>query len=155
LSSIAYLDTSALVKQYVIETGTDWVRALLKLDRTPTVLTSLLTIVETICAFARRRREGVLSAEHHARILISFDYDTKYRFNILSLEPIAIETARRLANQHPLRAYDAVHLATAWLANEKLVQAGRPPLTFICADDRLLSVAQAEGLSTDNPNHHP
>jgi hypothetical protein len=27
-------------------------------------------------------------------------------------------------------------------------------LTFICADDRLLDIAQAEGLSTDNPNQH-
>ena len=155
MRSIAYLDTSALVKQYVIEAGTDWVRALLKPDWTPTVFTSHLTVVEPICAFARRRREGALSAEHHARILASFDYDTKYRFNILSVEPSAIETARRLANQHPLRAYDAMHLATAWLANEKLVQAGRLPLTFVCADDRLLAIAQAEGLPTDNPNHHP
>ena len=27
-------------------------------------------------------------------------------------------------------------------------------VTFICADDRLLAVAQSEGLPTDNPNHH-
>jgi hypothetical protein len=30
-----------------------------------------------------------------------------------------------------------------------------PPLTFICADNRLVAVAHAEGLLTDNPNHHP
>jgi predicted nucleic acid-binding protein len=71
--TIAYLDTSALVKQYVIEVGSDWIRTLVKPDRTPTVFTSHLTVVEAVCAFARRRREGVLSAEHHTRILTSFE----------------------------------------------------------------------------------
>jgi len=33
--------------------------------------------------------------------------------------------------------------------------ASKPPLAFICADDRLIAIAQAEGLLTDNPNHHP
>jgi predicted nucleic acid-binding protein len=153
--SIAYLDTSALVKGYVIEVGSDWIRTLVKPDRTPTVFTSHLTVVEAVCAFARRRREGVLSPEHHARILTSFEYDSKYLYNILTVEPAVVQAAKRLANQHPLRAYDAVQLATAWLANEKLVQAGHPPLTFICADDPLLAVAQVEGLPTDNPNQHP
>jgi predicted nucleic acid-binding protein len=153
--SIAYLDTSALIKAYVIEAGSDWIRTLVKPDQTPTVFTSQLTVVEAVCAFARRRREGVLSAEHHARILTSFEYDAKYLYNTLTVEIAVVESAKRLANLHPLRAYDAVQLASAWLANEKLVQAGHPPLTFICADDRLLAIAQVEGLPTDNPNDHP
>jgi hypothetical protein len=49
---------------------------------------------------------------------------------------------------------DAVQLATAWSLNRDLVNDGEAPLTFICADDGLLTVAQAEGLRTDNPNHH-
>jgi predicted nucleic acid-binding protein len=28
-------------------------------------------------------------------------------------------------------------------------------LTFVAADDRLITIAQAEGLQTDNSNHHP
>ena len=153
--SIVYLDTSALLKRYVIEVGSDWTRELVKPDRTPTVFTSHLTVVEAVCAFARRRREGVLSTEQHTRILASLDYDAKNLYNILAVEPTVVQTAIRLANDHPLRAYDAVQLASAWLANETLVRAGRSPLTFICADDRLLAVAQAEGLPTDNPNRHP
>ena len=68
---------------------------------------------------------------------------------------MVIDTARQMANQHPLRAYDAVQLATAWSLDQNLVNSGESPLTFICADDRLLAVAQAEGLRTENPNHHP
>jgi predicted nucleic acid-binding protein len=152
--SIVYLDTSALVKQYMIEPGSDWVKALLVPDRTPTVFTSHLTVVEATCAFARRRREGALSIERHTRVLTALEYDVKNRYNILAVEPVVIDTARRLANHHPLRAYDAVQLATAWLANRRLVQAGQQPLTFVCADDRLIDCARAEGLLTENPNHH-
>jgi hypothetical protein len=46
-------------------------------------------------------------------------------------------------------------VVTAWLLNQDLIDAGQPPLAFVCADDRLIDVAQAEGLLTDNPNHHP
>ena len=99
--STVYFDTSALVKRYIAEVGSDWVRALLDVQ-----------------------------------------------------SPIVF-TARQMANLHPLRAYDAVQLATAWSLNQDLVNDGESPLTFICADDRLLAVAQAEGLHTDNPNHHP
>ena len=152
--SIAYLDTSALVKQYVMETGSEWVRMLLRSSRTPTVFTSHLTVVETVCAFARRRREGMLSSQDHRQLLAVFDYDFRYRYNILDVEPTVMDTARRMANHHPLRAYDAVQLATAWLLNQDLLRTGKPPITFVCADSRLITIAQAEGLLTDNPNHH-
>jgi len=72
----------------------------------------------------------------------------------LELEPAVVDIARQQANRHPLRAYDAVHLATAWLANNELVQAGQPPLILISADERLLTIAQTEGLFTDNPDRH-
>jgi predicted nucleic acid-binding protein len=49
--SIAYLDSSALVKHYIAEVGSDWVKSLLALDRTPTVFTSNMTVVEATCAF--------------------------------------------------------------------------------------------------------
>ena len=153
--SIVYLDASALVKQYIAESGSAWVRSLLVSARTPTAFISCLTVVEASCAFARRRREGTLSAENHAGVLTAFGYDIAYRYNILDVTPAVINRARRLADQHPLRAYDAVQLATALLAGWQLIQTGQPPLIFICADDRLTAIAQSEDLLTDNPNHHP
>jgi predicted nucleic acid-binding protein len=152
--SIVYLDTSALLKQYVAEIGTDWVKALLASPSSPVVFTSHLTLIEATCAFARKLREGVLTPTVHSKILTAFDYDLTYRYNILDVVEVTIDTARRLANQHPLRAYDSVHLATAWLSNQELLRADKPPLTFIAADDRLIAIAQTEGLLTDNPNHH-
>jgi predicted nucleic acid-binding protein len=59
-----------------------------------------------------------------------------------------------LLERHPLRAYDAVHLATALGAQEFLDAQGYPPLTFLSADERLNRAAGDEGLAVDNPNHH-
>ena len=151
--STVYFDTSALVKHYISEIGSGWVRALLT-HQSPTVFTSLLTSIEGACTFARRQREGMLSPQDHRQLLAVFDYDFRYRYNILDVEPTVMDTARRMANHHPLRAYDAVQLATAWLLNQDLLRTGKPPITFICADNRLITIAQAEGLQTDNPNHH-
>ncbi len=152
--SIPYCDTSALVKHYLNEVGSAWVRSLLAVGPTPIVFTSRLTVVEVACAFVRRRREGALSPADYARALTAFEYDMAYRYNLIDVDPAIVDTARRLADRHPLRAYDAVQLATAWRVNEALLRAGDPPLAFITADDRLLRVAQAEGLLTDNPHHH-
>ena len=152
--NVAYFDTSALLKQYVTETGSSWVRTYLSSATAPAVFTSQLTAVEATCAFARRLRDGTLLPADHATAVQAFDYDIAYRYTLLDVMPVTVDAARRLANQHPLRAYDAVQLATAWSLDQDLVSSGEAPLTFICADDRLLAVAQAEGLHTDNPNHH-
>jgi hypothetical protein len=60
-----------------------------------------------------------------------------------------------LLESYPLRAYDAVQLASALLTHDTLQVIGLPPPTFLAADDRLLATAEAEGLATDNPNAHP
>ena len=125
--STIYFDTSALVKRYIAEVGSGWVRALLDVQ-SPIVFTSLLTVIEGVCTFARRQREGMLSPEDHRQLLIVFDYDFAYRYNILDVETMVIDTARQMANRHPLRAYDAVQLATAWSLNQDLVNDGEAPL---------------------------
>jgi predicted nucleic acid-binding protein len=153
--STVYLDTSALVKLYLTETGSDWIRTLLESVPAPTRLTSHLSMIEGACTFARRRREGLLSPEDYHRLLVSFDYDCQYHYELIAVEPVVVDTARRLADLHPLRAYDAVQLASAWLADQRLVGAGRPSLTFVCADSDLLSIAHTEGLVVENPNDHP
>jgi len=152
--SVAYFDTSALLKRYVTETGSEWVKNLLSVDDAPLVFTSHLTVVEATCAFARRVREGNLSSQALDNLLRLFEYDVAYRYHILDLGPLTIESARDLALQQPLRAYDAVHLATAWLANQELVRTDKPPLTFFSADSRLVNIAQSTGLLTANPQDH-
>ena len=148
-----YFDTSALVKQYLLEPGSHWVQTLLS-DRYTLVVTSELTRIEAACTFARRRREKLLTDDDFEQVLTIFQYDFAHRYIGMQVETPVLDAAQQLATRHPLRAYDAVQLATAWLANEALVRTGEAPLTFVCADERLLAIAQAEALSTVNPNDY-
>lgn len=66
-----------------------------------------------------------------------------------------VDSASGLLECHPLRAYDAIHLATALSAQQFLADQNYPALTFLSADDRLNQAATAEGLAVDNPNAHP
>jgi uncharacterized protein len=153
--STVYLDSSALLKRYIVETGTSWVLGLFAPPNTSSVFVSHVTAVEITCALARRRRDGTIAPDIYTTAIAAFEYDMAYRFNVIDITPITIDTASRLAKRQPLRANDALQLATAWLANRELVRAKGPPLTFICADNRLITIAQAESLRTDNPLDHP
>lgn len=141
---MTYLDTSALVKKYVVETGSDQMVSLMSGDRG--LFTSKLAYAEMCASLARKRREGGLERNHYRRALNSYlrDWETLIRIELVDgLFPLV----RRLVETHPLRGADAVHLATAvWVRDET-----GEPVTFVAADTSLLAAAAAEGLSVLNP----
>jgi hypothetical protein len=75
------------------------------------------------------------------------------------LSELIVETmvsqAVALTQNHRLRGYDAIQLATALELNATLNAAGLRTLVFITADIDLSAAAQAEGLVADRPNNHP
>jgi len=134
---IVFFDTSALVKAYVDEPGSDLVLRLWD-DASPPI-GSVLVYAETHAALARRLREGAPPELIHA-VAETFE---KHWTNILPM-PVDVGvllTCRRLVQRYPLRGADAVHLASAI---EARTLAGEP-VTFACADDRLIEAAHAEG----------
>jgi hypothetical protein len=58
-----------------------------------------------------------------------------------------LSSARGLIQRHGLRAFDAIHLASAL----GLQAAANEPVTFVAADQRLLRAASGERLATVNP----
>ena len=54
--SYFYLDSSALVKRYLIETGSAWVRSIANPSVGHTILVAAITWVEVAAAFAARHR---------------------------------------------------------------------------------------------------
>ena len=150
-----YLDTSALIKHYVEEAGSAWLEAAAFAADDVLILTSRVTIIEIQSALARRRREASLSPDLHEELLDSFREDCLTRYHFIEFELPVIECAGQLVDRHPLRAYDAVQLASALVAGRVLADAALPLPVFLSADNDLLVVAQAEGLPTENPNLHP
>jgi predicted nucleic acid-binding protein len=153
--SLYFLDSSALVKRYVTETGSSWIRDLTDPGARNPLIIARITWVEVLSALARREREGSLTPDDVTQAIRAFRYDLNMQYQVSEIDPALTKTAGDLVVRHPLRAYDAVQLASALRAQSDLTRTGALALTFLTADDRLLAIAQAEGLRTDNPNHHP
>jgi len=150
-----YLDSSAAVKLYVAETGADWLRQLLLREPPVAVVSSQLLRVELWSAFARRRREGSLSASDFTQTITWF---TEHLHGLYRLAPMTeglLQTACALLEKHPLRGADAIHLATATILNQQLAAAELPPLIFLASDTRLNEAALTEGLVVLDPNLPP
>jgi predicted nucleic acid-binding protein len=110
-----YVDTSALVKRYLSEAGSDAFDAFF-LARAPLAI-SRLTVVEMRCALARRRRAQQITAELEAQVLEAFRLDVQDGALALSsfLED-DLTLAYHLMDEVvdlPLRTLDALHLAVA------------------------------------------
>lgn len=152
--AIYYADSSALVKRHVIEAGTAWMQALCLPENNNVIITARLSMVEVYSALNRRVREANLEASDYLDLENDFTVACLSDYQLVELTPEVVEQAKGLLERHLLRAYDAVQLAAARVANAAIGAAGLPPLIFLAADDRLLAAAQAEGLQADNPSMH-
>ncbi|GAG36347.1 unnamed protein product, partial [marine sediment metagenome] len=135
---ILYLDTSALVKLYIDEPGSEEVKKRVAAARI--VSTSRVAYVEARAGIAKKFREGELSESDRQRIIKELGRDWENYF-IVEVSESVIELGGRLVDRHPLREFDAIHLASALLLKDR----ARLPVAFSCFDERLKEVAQAEG----------
>ena len=142
-----YLDTSALLKLYIEEDGTDRVAGAMEEVEGGRVFVLGLTPIEARSAIRRRQREGDIADADADRVLRQIEDDTASLFLVQPSTSAVMEEAARLIDRHPLRAYDALQLAGCLVVRDAM--AG--PVTFVCADVRLCDAAEHEGLATLNP----
>jgi predicted nucleic acid-binding protein len=150
-----YFDTSALVKRYVTEVGTAWVRHALARPRRQVIYTALLAQPEVLSALQRKVREGTLTAAEAQSLARRVQRHFARRYRVVAITPMLITQACTLVQAHPLRAYDAIHLACALTVQRILQQQALPAPLFVAADDALLAAARAEGFVVENPLLHP
>ena len=153
--NIYFLDSSALIKRYVVEIGSPWIKTLTDSQTGNSLLLVRITWVEVLSAFARRQREGGITAAELAALIAKFRSEFKSRYRVIEVDEVLIERAGELIVQYPLRAYDAVQLASALRVQSLLTSMPETQLIFVSADNRLLDIAQSEGLAFDNPNNYP
>jgi len=146
---IWFCDASALVKRYVQEAGSRWFRR--EVDRHAIVIAQI-TVVEVHAALAANYRTRALSlfSFYQARNKLA-DHVWRNLYQVCPLTESIVTLAMSLLPRHPLRAYDAVQLATAL---DFLKISPTKPLHFLTADEQLERAALGEGLKTDNPNRH-
>ena len=147
-----YFDTSALVKLYINETGSAWVTAIYENPHYQ-ISFSKIGIAEAAAALARRGRMGEISLERQLWLYPKLLQDSRERFEPIAVSEKIIYAAAELTQQHPLRGYDAVHLATALELNRVLTANRLPAVTFVSADDKLNAAARSEGLAVIKPEN--
>ncbi|MDP9474710.1 MAG: type II toxin-antitoxin system VapC family toxin [Actinomycetota bacterium] len=140
---VLYLDTSALLKLYVEEEHSDVVgRAVSEAD---VVVVSEIADLEARAALARLYHEGRMSAEDLDRALGRLEGDLDAVGSVLYDADLA-RAAGELAREHgdpPLRAYDALHLASALEAFRLLAEGAGDRAPRLLAFDRRLCAPSA------------
>ena len=137
-ASLRYFDASALVKRYVREFGSMKVRRLLTGGA---AATSRLSEVEVASALARLVREGAVSALERDRAVAALTLDVAAML-VVEVTPDLTAQARTLLERHPLRASDALQLASCLYVQEQI--GDQVPL--VAFDDRLIEAARREGV---------
>jgi predicted nucleic acid-binding protein len=139
-----YLDSSALVKRYLEEVGSNTVRSVI--TSAAAIATSKLSFPEMLSAFMRKRRAGEIGSKALYGVVHKFETDW-YHFFIIEFHDELLPKVKTLVEKHPLKAADAVHLSSAlWLK-----QTTKADLTFVTSDSNLLKAALAEKLQVMNP----
>lgn len=125
-----YLDSSALIKRYLVEDGREEVVA--AMTSAESCSACRIGFVETVRAVVRARGDAALER-------VRGDWQA---LDIVDVDQVLVERAAELAIESGLRSLDALHLAAA------LSLAEGDALTFATWDARLHRAARAHGLRT-------
>jgi predicted nucleic acid-binding protein len=150
-----FFDSSAVVKNYVQETGTNWVKAIFNSTATKIIYVASVTRVEVISAFARRLKGKTLNPSDATMISQQFKTDFAADLRVLEITPELLDEAVLLTESHALRGYNAIQLSSAVELSKEIIALKLGSLIFVSADNELNSAAQAEGLQIENPNNYP
>ncbi|MBM3239655.1 type II toxin-antitoxin system VapC family toxin [Candidatus Poribacteria bacterium] len=143
-----FFDTSALVKFFHEEIGTELVTQLINNPQNE-VWISELTIVEFLSVMYRLYREEEIVDDELEEAINGFEEEC-HRFIVVPLNIVIIEEARDLLNTYgkyfSLRTLDALQLASC-----NFVYEDDENWTIVSSDHRLIRVIQNAGMNVINP----
>jgi uncharacterized protein len=151
--SVYFFDSSAIVKRYVKETGTEWIIKLTDPANRNRIYIASITGVEVVSAISRRARNGDISQAEKLDAIAQFLVDFESQYRVLEITSDVIAEAVTLADAFALRGYDAVQLATVLVINERrLGLSPSPALILVSADYALNAAAIGKRLTVYDPN---
>lgn len=138
-----YIDTSALLKRYFVETGSSAIKNLFQ--KKAVFFTASLSYVEFYSTLSRLRRQGGLTQKESAQQTQFFEQDWTM-LAIVDLSPDVRKEVPLLTEKIALRGADLVHLASAQLLHKRNLT-----ITFVASDRKLLNAANEVGLESFDP----
>lgn len=131
------------MKLYADESDSEAIRAL------EVIVVSRIARVEVPAAIRKKQRMAELDEDQARTLTEEFeaDYfgtvDAVPRFAVVDIASAVCDRAAALVATHPLRAYDAIQLASACLVREVDPSCN----SFACSDTTLRAAAAAEGFA--------
>lgn len=128
---MVFADTSALVKLYIPESGSETTRQ--QFEAASEVVVAVVAYAEARAAFAAHRRSGHFGRGTYTSLIAAFDADWPGLAKLQITEAICVE-AGQFAERYALRGYDGIQMACyAQVARS----AGEAEVEFICFDQQL------------------
>lgn len=147
-----YLDASALLKRYALETGTAVVNHLFQQVPQQDLLCLSVGALEVISVFVRKRNANLLPASLYQQAVADFRREVLDAADFLkvTVTDALVTTAVPLIEAYSINATDALVLRSALdLAMAARTQSA--DVILVTSDQRLGKAAQAEGLTTFDP----
>ncbi|MBN1981064.1 MAG: type II toxin-antitoxin system VapC family toxin [Chitinivibrionales bacterium] len=129
-----FFDTSAFIKRYVEEIGSQEVESLC--SSTDGIMVSILLPIEIIATCARLKREKCISSRHYSKIKSALLIDLR-DITIIMPEPSVVQKTVYAIESSPLKTLDAIHLGSALECS---------PDYFVSSDKQQIQAALKLGL---------
>lgn len=143
-----YLDSSALLKRYQKESGSEFIDQLFEylIKSSAYLFTSVLTEVEFTSAIFRLSREQKLTLDEAKGAIYFFEIESISRVSYLPFDSEIIYSAKNILSNHPLKSHDAIQLASALEARYYY-----DDLYFVADDEKLCRAAEQENFNVLRP----
>ncbi|MCP8309012.1 MAG: type II toxin-antitoxin system VapC family toxin [archaeon] len=147
--AIFYFDTSAIVKRYHRELGSDVVDKIFE-SKEHGFTISFWTVLEFMVAFSAKRKRKALSEEAFRVTMARFLKDVLDKFMIRSVSDELVASAISIANKYALPSADCLQLTSA-LESKKILDEVKQKVVLVASDEEMNKVAKKEGLELINP----
>jgi len=148
-----FFDASALAKRYTPETGTDTIDVIFDNVSFERLMCSAIGALEVFWICVRKRNDGRINARDFSQATLYFRQEVLAAgsdFQTLSTSESNLQLPMTFIEVHAINSTDALVLASALEVAQRLRTVG-DDLVLVASDQRLLRAAQAEGLSSFNP----
>ena len=135
-----FLDTSALIKKYIEESGSSFITGLM--DQASNIYVSELTIIECYSTLRRILLENLISKNEYKYLKQEISYDFEYFYKIDY--SAGLLHCENLIDTYQLKTLDSIQLAASLCVKDEID-------VFVCCDNKLLKAAKEENLEIINP----
>jgi uncharacterized protein len=137
-----YFDTSALIKKYIDEKGSDKVDELF--NNAENIFVSNITEIETLSTFKRLQIENEITEKEYQQLKKEIEIDF-HSFEIIELDDEVINYSKKVIEKYQLKSLDSIQLGSLLVIKNMLDH-------FIVCDKKLLEAGKKEKINIINPN---